>query len=305
MRLAVLLIILLFAPLAARAAEPIAAVPYRVDYGGWFTIEVTVNGEGPFDFVIDTGATRTLVFENLAALQNYQLSGGPPHTVLGLASAGEFPTYFVGDVAVGAARLDNLITVVLPDWRANMRAPHGVLGLDFLSRYQVVFDAGEREIRFYELATAPSLSGWDTVKLTADDFGVEAGLLYTLDGRINRRKARFLLDLGATGTIINGRTYRASSPGGMRVTLQPSSTATRITDALEKKGAAKPVRVEKFRVGRTNWYKQIFTVYDAPIFEELGVEHSFFGLFGANLLYNRSFALDFPNGRLLIGPVAR
>ncbi|MEX0644509.1 MAG: retropepsin-like aspartic protease, partial [Parvularculaceae bacterium] len=172
MRAAVFAVLLLLAPVAARAAEPVAVVPYRIDYFGWFTVSATVNGRGPYDFIIDTGATRSLVFQNLAAIHEFAPSGGPPQTVLGLASEDLLPTFTVGDVSVGAARIDNLVTVILSDWRQGDRSPQGVLGLDFLTRYTLVFDAERGVLSLYDRDAAPESypRKWKPVALTPDGF---------------------------------------------------------------------------------------------------------------------------------------
>ena len=39
--------------------------PYRIaGYGGLFT-DVTINGQGPFSFLIDTGASNSLIYEHV------------------------------------------------------------------------------------------------------------------------------------------------------------------------------------------------------------------------------------------------
>src|SRR6185369_1812348 len=65
------------APVAAAAPEPVpdAVLAASVDLNDRMTVPVTVNGRGPFPFVIDTGSNRTVVSDALA----YQL---------GLPSAG-------------------------------------------------------------------------------------------------------------------------------------------------------------------------------------------------------------------------
>lgn len=116
-----------FAGATAFAQErPLAEIPYRIDYGGWLTISVSIDGRGPYDFIIDTGATQTLVLKNLQDKERFPPSGGPPQRVLGLLSAGAFPTFSVGEVSVGNEKLSNLVTMVLPDWTVSGASPQGV-----------------------------------------------------------------------------------------------------------------------------------------------------------------------------------
>lgn len=306
MRLA-FLIVLLLAPALARATEPVAALPYRIDYGGWFTVQAMVNGRGPYDFIVDTGATQTLVFRKLGADLSLPPSGGPPQTVLGIAAAGRFPTYLIEDIALGPVGLQRLTTVILDDWAVGGRSPHGVLGLDFLARYFIIFDRDRREIRLYENRRSLEIAapGWRATELRRRTFNLDRGGLYTVDAYPNSRRIRFIIDLGATGTIINERARaRMTRAGQMAISVNPrrGETGSRVTDALSEKTRAEAVKVDNFRIGRTRWYSLVFTAFDAPIFDELGVQGEAFGLLGADLFHDRSFALDFNGEQLFIGP---
>ncbi len=306
MRLAlgILFLLLLLAP--ARANEPVATIPYRVDYNGWLTVPVMVNGLGPYDFIIDTGATQSLVFQNLADLQYFMPTGGAPQTVLGLASQGAFPPHLVGEIIVGEAALGGLITVILPDWQVEHR-PQGIIGLDFLRKYICIFDVEAGELRLYDHAAPPPkdmVRKWKHARLTADNFGLESNYLYTVEGRVNSRRVNFLLDLGASGTVINRSAVAAVIKTGIVVRIRPSGgdARERITDALERSEAAQSMVVNRFQVGRNYWYRRVLLIHNAPIFAELGVSGEPFGLFGADLLRDRSFMIDFVGGELRIGP---
>lgn len=296
---------LLLASLPAIAAAPVGSVPYRVDYDGWIIVPVRLNGSGPYDFVVDTGATHSIVFETLAREQGLALSGGPDQTVIGLRSDGLFPTYDIGDLDVGGAALPDLVSVVLADWSVDRRAPRGVLGLDFLSRFYVVFDAGAGEARFYARADRPEPpESWKKIDLHASDFGLGAGLLYTVNGTINGRTFPFLLDLGAHGAMINHRAFNALTRDQLSITVTTfgGRQTGRITDALDQSASARGIIVERFRVGRHTWRRHPFIVYNAPIFIDLGAAGRNFGLFGADLVNDRSFSLDFEGKAMFIGP---
>ncbi len=298
------LVFLVYMAAPLHAAEPVTTVPYRVDYNGWLTVEVTVNGIGPYDFIIDTGATQSIAFQNLADQQNFMLTGGPPQTVLGMAAQGAFPPYLVGEITLGESGIGGLITVILPDWSVEQK-PAGILGLDFLRKYICVFDAETGELRLYDHADPPKedTKNWKYAALKADNFGLETNYLYTLEAKVNSRRVTFLLDLGASGTVINRSAVGSIMRTGYRVSIRPSGAEARnrITDALQKSEAATAMIVNRFQVGRNYWYRQRLLIHDAPIFRELGVHTKPFGLFGADLLRDRSFMLDFDGGELRIG----
>jgi len=304
MRLMLCLAMLLLTALPGWASEPISSVPYRVDFNGWFTVNVEVNGQGPYAFIIDTGANQSLIFENLAALQTFSPTGGEDQRVLGFAKAGFFPPRLIGELQVGELRLENLVSVVLPDWQIE-NSPHGILGLDFLSRYICVFDANEGVVHFYDRAAPPrGIDRWKHIPLKADNFGLETNPLYTAQARINSRPVRLLLDLGAAGTVINRSAVATVAKPGIELRIGPSGgdASGRITDALQKSAATQRVRVKHLQIGRAHWYRRVLFIHNAEIFNELGVANKPFGLLGADLVRNRSFALDFQGERFLVGP---
>ncbi|GAB4529078.1 MAG: hypothetical protein Kow00133_17930 [Amphiplicatus sp.] len=297
-------------PALAAAATPVASLPYRIDYGGWFTVSATVNGEGPFDFIIDTGATDTLVFENLAARQNMQPTGGPPRTVFGLSQGRAFPPYFVGDIVLSEAiRLDDHETVVLGDWVVDRVSPQGVLGLDLLARYTLYFDAAAGLVHFYPPDANIDYPGdWRGVELSGQTFRQTPRPLYFLDAVIANVKTRFLLDLGASGTLINGYAYRRMIQRRWPVInlgAQAARTRSQVIDAFDEEESAFAVRAYGFRAGRARWSNVILIVHDAPIFAEMGVQSEPFGLFGADMVADRGFAIDFRRGRMMVGPKPR
>ena len=299
----------LFLSLAAHAAEPVARLPYRLDYGGWFTVSATVNGQGPYDFIIDTGSSHSLVFENLAAIQAFPLTGDPPRTVLGLSSSHPHPTYLIGDIALGPVTLKDATTVILADWTVKERSPQGVIGLDLLRDYRVVFDAEAREILLYAAADnlGPAFGEWKQAPLETAEFDRDAGELFTITARLNRSPTRFLLDLGASGTVINRAAYTKATQNQLAIRIAPIMSTTpigRVTDALDKTVRTQTVRMTRVRAGEMTWGGVIMVVHDAQIFADLGVAEESFGLLGADMLRDRSFVLDFPGRRLLVGPKA-
>ncbi len=287
---------------AARAAEPLAVLPYRLDYSGWFTVSGTIDGKGPFDFIIDTGSTQTLIFTNTAEkIGGIVPTNDPPIRVIGLSASKRFPTYRIGDVSIAGQAMPDLVTVVLKDWTVDGRSPQGVLGLDFLGRYHVEFDAAAKLIRLYarDERYEPPSSQWRASPMTRRTFGTEQGVLYTAEVRLNSARVNFLIDLGATGTIVNKRA--AARGRNLGVTISSIRTSsTRIADAVDEKAVARPVYFDRFGIGGTNWRRVVLFVYDAPVIAELGMAGEPFGLIGANLFADRSFAFDFANDRLYI-----
>src|SRR5947207_9257211 len=53
----------------------VASVPLRQVQGALIVVSLTVNGDGPFDFLVDTGAQTTTVDEQLASQLDLRAKG--------------------------------------------------------------------------------------------------------------------------------------------------------------------------------------------------------------------------------------
>jgi predicted aspartyl protease len=287
----------------AFAAAPIAEIPYRIDYDGAITIEATIDGRGPYDFIVDTGATLSLVFQNLAARETFAPTGGPPRRVLGITGSAVLDTYRIGDIAVGAASLDDHIGVIIPDWAAPRKSPAGVIGLDFLRRYAIVFNVRERTMSLYRHGEIPKdrIDSWRSIRLRANTYAAASGALYSAKGLINRSPTTFLIDLGSGTTLINYRAAEAmfSSVVG-RDLGEGFTTGSRLKDVFDDRTKVRTALINRIQIGRLSWRRVGVIVHNAPIFDEIGVQRLPFALLGADLIMGGDFALDFGEHRLYL-----
>ncbi|NJO34330.1 MAG: hypothetical protein HC869_15575 [Rhodospirillales bacterium] len=236
-------------------------------------------------------------------------TGGPLRTVFGLAAAGKFPPYRVGDVIVAPeVRLEGHESVILGDWLVDSASPQGVLGLDLLARYALLFDEAAGLLHFYAAdAELNYPEDWGEIRLIPDDFGIAAGSLYTLVAYVERVRIPFMLDLGASGTIINRPAVEriASSYFRLNFGLHPTRLRDRITDALGKTEASRAYSVQRLRAGDVVWRSVVLYGHDGSIFEEIGAGDEAFGLFGSDMFRDRSFMIDFPRSRILVSKPSR
>ena len=99
------------------------------------TVDVQINSQGPFRFVVDTGADRTVLADDVAA----KLSLPPARHVLveGIVRTIPAGTAVVRSLAFGPVGKSNLVVPTLP--RALIGAD-GYLGLDVIDGCSVTFD---------------------------------------------------------------------------------------------------------------------------------------------------------------------
>jgi len=298
---AMLFSVLLAALGPARAAAPLAVIPYKVTSEGAVAIDVTINGHGPYPFVIDTGATLTIAFENLARRENFQAAERPQVRVLGISGARFFSPFEIGEIRAGTTLAREHVGVVLPDWEAPRDTPAGVIGLDILERFALAFDVRAKTLTLYERGGLPDdlTKRMRTAPIRRPRFAGSGARLYAARGRVNGEPIEFIVDLGIATTLINYAAGDAMLANSIVVAPgRAATTGSRIEDVFDDRTRANAGRFRSVSVGRQRWANKVLWVYDAPLFDELGVKRLAYGLLGADLLTTQDFAIDFSKERL-------
>lgn len=99
------------------------------------TVNVSLNGKGPFSFVVDTGADRTVIAEDIAA--QLGLVPGEQVMVQGVVRTVPSRTVPLRELSVGPVLRKNLTVPILP---RNLLQADGYLGLDAIDGYRVTLD---------------------------------------------------------------------------------------------------------------------------------------------------------------------
>ena len=104
------------------------------------SIPVFIGGKGPYQFLLDTGSSHTVISQTLATiLSAVPVAKAPIATSVGsiLALVVRLP-----DVAVGSARVESLLATSLPPDASGMLDDglSGLLGQDFLSQFDYTLD---------------------------------------------------------------------------------------------------------------------------------------------------------------------
>lgn len=297
-------LLFVFTAARAQAAEPLASVPYRIAFNGWYAVDVTVNGEGPYSFIVDTGATLTAVFENITFYQSFAPADGAERRVLGVTGAQNLPAALIGDIDVGGLHLKNHIGVIIPNWEGPGPKPYGVLGLDFLSRYIVFFNTAEKRIEFYDPNNPPTdiMRDMTRTRLRYSKFNQQERGLYNITLKIAGRRIPCIFDLGAVGTMINYRAMRRLL-GGVYIDAPRATgvtTGSKIRDVFGDEDIARAFRAGPIKVGRATWGTRVLIVYNAGIFQDLGLYNKSYGLLGSDLLRDRNFIIDFADERFYV-----
>src|SRR5256884_2263004 len=157
--------------------------------------QVSINGRGPYNFAVDTGATQTVISEKLIAEMGLQ-----PITstaVYGIGGAGKVDTklYGVKEIAVGDVKIKNIPAGTFNDPLVSQLAD-GILGTAALSDFIITvnYPASQLELsrkRLPATAAAEILPAWYFSNL----------LLVPLN--VNGKQGNFIVDTGAVTTVLS------------------------------------------------------------------------------------------------------
>jgi predicted aspartyl protease len=141
------------APASVRAPADSAAgeVPFRLAgiNDAALLVPVHVNGKGPFDFVLDTGATLTCIDAALLAQLGLEPDAGRLGRGLDATRRGSVQLISIDSLRVGSAqatRLGGCVLDLAHIQEAGLEV-HGLLGLNFLKEFQVRLDFERETLR--------------------------------------------------------------------------------------------------------------------------------------------------------------
>lgn len=127
----------------ASATRPVLLVP------------VFVNGKGPYEFALDTGATTTILSVELA--RSLGIEGEEKKEGVGAGGRTQVSIAHVASLGVGAAKLENLQVAIL-DLNVLSQAAgaklNGIIGYNYLKNFRVTIDYPQARLRLELPATA-------------------------------------------------------------------------------------------------------------------------------------------------------
>ena len=155
---------------------------------------VTINGEGPFRFLLDTGANISCVSHDLAQrLDLKTVEVTQVHTVVGVRSR---PIVILDELTVGTRNRKNVRAPSLP---IKGREIDGVLGVDWLKGQRLVLDFKGRKMEITRSRADVEEAG----KAVVIPARRRHGQLTIVDADMGGVRISAILDSGAQGTFCN------------------------------------------------------------------------------------------------------
>lgn len=125
------------------------------------SVEVHVNGRGPYHFVVDSGADTSVV--GLKVARDLQLPLGTPVVLNGMTERSIVDRVRVGELTLGPSTIHNL---QVPALREEDLGGDGMIGIDALVRQRLMMDFDTRVIKV-EDARNPEKHYADEIVITA------------------------------------------------------------------------------------------------------------------------------------------
>ncbi|MDE2110502.1 MAG: aspartyl protease family protein [Alphaproteobacteria bacterium] len=178
-------------------------VAAQTDAEQHLTIQVLVNGKGPFRFVVDTGADRSVVADTLVAALG--MLPGQEVMVAGVVRTLQAQTVKLANISFGDVSRNNLVVPILP--RA-LLAADGYLGLDVIDGHRVTLDFKNRALLITEPHYVHMLGILPPYEARVSLFG-QQGHLRAVNCSVDGVRAATFIDTGAEVSVGNNSLYDA------------------------------------------------------------------------------------------------
>ncbi len=249
-----------------------------------YTVPVTIDGSGPYDFMIDTGSQATAITHQIN--EGLQLAPFATATLVGMASTRPVEVVEVDSMSFGSHTVYDLVSPVLD--RRHVGAD-GILGLDSLQDFRVLIDFREETIALQDVSEIRNQRRGFEIIVRARR---ELGQLLITDALVEGVRATVIIDTGAQGSIGN-----LALQDRLR-TQRAEEVVTTDVNGVQLTGELSYVR--SLNIGGLALRNVPLAFADAPAFEALGLkDQPVISLGMQHLKLFDRVAIDFANRRVL------
>jgi predicted aspartyl protease len=183
-------------PALSREQSLLFALPTTRDHIGRVVVRATVNGKGPFRFIVDTGATHSTITPDL--VRALDLKPSEAHTVVlnGITGTAQVSAVTLDTLQTGDLILDGLLVPVV--WAPIMAGADGIFGAAGLTEKSLSVDFQHNRVE---------ISGGVQAAVRAEALRIQAtrvthGLM-VLAVQVGRVPAHAIIDTGSERTLGN------------------------------------------------------------------------------------------------------
>ncbi|MEP7209993.1 MAG: aspartyl protease family protein [Alphaproteobacteria bacterium] len=273
-------------PAVPPAKDPAIVSPLDawVDIYGRPTARVMLNGKGPFEFLVDTGANITVLSARRALEIGAPLTGMA--TINGTTGSADMPMATVDRLATGVVNVDALSVAVLPD--EALPKQDGILGADVFVGRRLAFEMQHRRV----LVQASQRNAMSRISgVNSASMRVRNGRLAEIAGHIGRIGVRMMLDTGADNCIVNKALEGRLLKTFPRIARVEHATVVGVTGQVM---TGTYLALPDIRFGGVTLRDAGAVAADAPIFDIWGLTETPAMIVGINVLSRlASFSIDY------------
>lgn len=128
----------------------VASLPFKIVNSHQIILPVSINQSGPYEFLVDTGSQLTLIDPSIASELHLQPEASIG--ILAVASYSQAQVVLPDSVEAGGHSVSKLLVAVrdLADARRVYPRIRGILGENFLARFDILIDYSHRMLCFDE-----------------------------------------------------------------------------------------------------------------------------------------------------------
>jgi hypothetical protein len=285
-------------PVTAPSEDTLLATPTTVDHIGRVVVPVTINGRGPFHFIVDTGANHSTISPGVVRTLGLKPSDTATITLDGITGTAQVAFVTIDRLQAGDLTISDTPLPVVE--AAVMAGADGIFGAAGLTEKSLLMDF--KRNRVVITRGVESLVRTESTKIHAlrPAFG-----LMMLDTRIGGVTVRAVLDTGSERTLGNralrdalSRTRSRRGPDAMPTYITSVYGATEKVEPGEIQSTP-PIVIEPLRIS------DVKVVYgDFHIFDVWGMRDRPAIIIGMDVLGTvAALAIDFKNQDIYITPV--
>jgi len=269
--------------------------PLEKDTFNRLMVGVHVNGVGPFPFILDTGASRSIIYRSLTAALKLEAVPNKSRNIITVNGYKRALVYPIGDVFALGATLEIEDTVALPDIMGS--SARGLIGVDLLAGRTLVLRPSSSLALLMDNSEKLAGPNWVSVQGRPVAYG---SLALSVD--IGGVTIPVVVDTGASDTVIN----KAGAETLLRSARDVGREKTTAVIARGHGVALEKLILPTFALGEASFEQAEIYVADLKVFRLLGAGDVPAIILGMNVLSKQDFAIDFENWRLYLrtGPDA-
>jgi predicted aspartyl protease len=274
------------APLPPAEGGPggIDVVKADIDQHDRMTVPVRIGKAGPFDFLVDTGAERTVLARDIATRLQLPMSGRG--LLIGIAGTQGVDLVEIEEINLGRRSFYGLTAPLLEGY--NIGAD-GIIGLDSLQDQRVLLDFAKKRMAIGDAVQLGGSRGFEIVVQARR----RSGQLIMTNALIDGVRTDIVIDTGSDTSIGNRALQKALARRRKGETTQLQSVTGQVI-------TADIAMARTVKLGTMTMSNSMLVFADTPAFEKLELVKRPALFMGMNQLkLFRRVAIDFSSKRIL------